>query len=118
MRHLQVDLAVKLGLPLLAPHPSIARHFSLKSGAKQLFRSAKVNVAPGVELDPRPPGPAQAFGQSLSTSHPAPPPPHTPASTSFTFITCLSLPRVFTLLHSNLCHSIKHMFLCALPSIA
>ena len=74
MRHLQVDLAVKLGLPLLAPHPSIARHFSLKSGAKQLFRSAKVNVAPGVELDPRPPGPAQAFGQSLSTSHPSPPP--------------------------------------------
>ena len=73
---LQVDLAVKLGLPLLAPHPSIARHFSLKSGAKQLFRSAKVNVAPGVELDPRPPGPAQAFGQSLSTSHPAPPPSH------------------------------------------
>ncbi|DBA72938.1 TPA: hypothetical protein ACH3X2_009891 [Trebouxia sp. C0005] len=58
----EVDLAVKLGLPLLAPHPSIARHFSLKSGAKQLFRSAKVNVAPGMELDPRPSGPPQAFG--------------------------------------------------------
>ena len=73
----QVELAVKLGLPLLAPHPSIARHFSLKSGAKQLFRSAKVNVAPGRELDPRPPGPPQAFGQSLSTPYP-PPPPLTP----------------------------------------
>ncbi len=69
---LQVDLAVKLGLPLLAPHPSIARHFSLKSGAKQLFRSAKVNVAPGVELDPRPSGLPQAFGQFLSTSIPPP----------------------------------------------
>ena len=50
----QVDLAVKLGLPLLAPHPSIGRHFSLKSGARQLFRSAKVNVAPGAQLEPRP----------------------------------------------------------------
>ncbi|DBA85977.1 TPA: hypothetical protein ACH3X1_005515 [Trebouxia sp. C0004] len=58
----EVDLAVKLGLPLLAPHPSIGRHFSLKSGAKQLFRSAKVNVAPGMELDPRAPAPPQAFG--------------------------------------------------------
>lgn len=59
-----MDLAVKLGLPLLAPHPSIARHFSLKSGAKQLFRSAKVNVPPGVEVDPRPTGPHHTFGEN------------------------------------------------------
>lgn len=51
---LQVELAVKLGLPLLAPHPSIAHHFSLKTGAKQLFRAAKVHVPPGAELQPRP----------------------------------------------------------------
>ena len=77
---LQVDLAVKLGLPLLAPHPSIARHFSLKSGAKQLFRSAKVNVPPGVELDPRPPGPHCTSGLASSTPTPTPTP--TPFSTN------------------------------------
>jgi len=46
---------------------------------------------------------------------PAPPPPfHTPASTSFILVTCLSL---LTLLYPNLYNSIQRMMICALPSI-
>lgn len=63
---MQVELAVKLGLPLLAPHPSIARHFSLKTGARQLFRSAKVPVAPGAELTPRAPATSQTHGEPVA----------------------------------------------------
>lgn len=61
--HMQVELAVKLGLPLLAPHPSIARHFSLKTGAKQLFKAAKVHVPPGAELQPRPSASMHPLGE-------------------------------------------------------
>ena len=65
---MQMELAVKLGLPLLAPHPSIARHFSLKTGAKQLFRAAKVHVPPGAELQPRPPASSYPLGGRLYDS--------------------------------------------------
>ena len=51
----QIELAVMLGLPVLGPHPTVAKHFGLKTGARQLFRSAKVNCPPGVALDPIPP---------------------------------------------------------------
>ena len=66
---MQVELPMKLGLPLLAPHPSIARHFSLKTGARQLFRSAKVHVAPGAELTPRAPASSQTRGAPAIDQH-------------------------------------------------
>jgi len=89
----------------------------------QIWRQAAVQKRQGEcgtrsGAGPAPTWPSPSFWSVPLHFPPLPPPPHTPASTSFTFITCLSLPRVFTLLHSNLCHSIKHMFLCALPSIA
>jgi hypothetical protein len=40
-------LAVLLGVPLLAPEPSVAAQYSLKSGAKRLFAAADVSTAPG-----------------------------------------------------------------------
>jgi len=40
-------LAVLLGVPILAPEPSVAAQYSLKSGAKRLFASADVSTAPG-----------------------------------------------------------------------
>ncbi len=40
-------LAVLLGIPILAPEPSVSAQYSLKSGAKKLFASADVSTAPG-----------------------------------------------------------------------
>ena len=40
-------LAVLLGVPMLAPEPSVAAQYQLKSGAKRLFASADVSTAPG-----------------------------------------------------------------------
>ena len=40
-------LAVMLGVPLLAPEPSLASQYGLKSGAKRLFATADVSTPPG-----------------------------------------------------------------------
>ncbi|KAK9811483.1 hypothetical protein WJX72_004683 [[Myrmecia] bisecta] len=48
----EVDLAVRLGLPILAPHPHVAHKYALKSGARALFAAAKLNLPPGRALPP------------------------------------------------------------------
>jgi hypothetical protein len=51
---MQLELSVKLGVPLLGAHPSIAHRISLKSGARRLLADAQVNTAPGVLVSPLP----------------------------------------------------------------
>ena len=46
------DLAVALGLPLLAPHPSTVHALSKKSAARSIFMEAKMNVPPGRPFRP------------------------------------------------------------------
>ena len=46
----EIDLAVALGLPLLGSHPAITMAIASKSGARALFRQARMNVAPGCEV--------------------------------------------------------------------
>ena len=44
----EMDLAVALGVPLLGGHPEVAQRLALKSYAKEVFRKADINTAPGV----------------------------------------------------------------------
>lgn len=48
----EIDLAVALGLPLLACHPSVASAVATKSGARAVFKRARMNVAPGRIIAP------------------------------------------------------------------
>lgn len=48
-----IDLAVTLGLPLLAPAPYTAKTLARKSAGRALFRSAGVHTAPGAVCTPR-----------------------------------------------------------------
>jgi len=42
-----MDLAVALGVPLLGGHPEVTQRLGLKSYAKEVFRKADINTAPG-----------------------------------------------------------------------
>ena len=44
----EMDLAVALGVPLLGGHPEVAQRLALKSYAKEIFRKADINTAPGM----------------------------------------------------------------------
>lgn len=48
----EIDLAVALGMPLLGSHPAITAAVGSKSGARALFRQARMNVAPGCDIAP------------------------------------------------------------------
>lgn len=49
----EVDLAVAIGLPLMAPAPYTAATLGKKSAGRTLFRAAGVHVAPGIQVLPR-----------------------------------------------------------------
>jgi hypothetical protein len=55
----EVDLVATLGVPMLSAPPAVSAAVATKSGARALFRAARMNVAPGRALPPvPPPGPA------------------------------------------------------------
>ena len=45
-----LELCVALDIPMLAPDPALAAHFSRRATARDVFGAAKVNVAPGATL--------------------------------------------------------------------
>ena len=47
-----VDLAVALAVPMLSSHPSVAATVATKSGARAVFKRARMNVPPGRVLPP------------------------------------------------------------------
>jgi hypothetical protein len=59
----EIDLAVALGLPLLASHPAIALAVATKSGARAVFKRARMNVAPGRTIVPVAMPPSQSLHQ-------------------------------------------------------
>ena len=64
----EVELAVKLDVPLLGPAPAIGCALARKSGARAVFRAARMNAAPGATLPPAPdvkPAAAQPAAASM-----------------------------------------------------